>query len=58
VYWSVNKEDVVDSFQVYCVEEPQDDQEINGKIAAELQMLAYISASYCKLRSYTRDNCI
>lgn len=48
----------MDSFQVYCVEEPQDDQEINGKIAAELQMLAYISASYCKLRSYTRDNCI
>ncbi|EDL00945.1 mCG114979 [Mus musculus] len=30
VYWSVNKEDVVDSFQVYCVEEPQDDQEINA----------------------------
>lgn len=58
VYWSVNKEDVVDSFQVYCVEEPQDDQEINGKIAAELQMLAYISASYCKLRSYIHDDCM
>lgn len=33
VYWSVNKEDVVDSFQVYCMEEPQDDQEVNGRIA-------------------------
>ncbi|KAK7811648.1 hypothetical protein U0070_022291 [Myodes glareolus] len=29
VYWSMNKEDVVDSFQVYCMEEPQDDQEVN-----------------------------
>ncbi|EFB25876.1 hypothetical protein PANDA_004321, partial [Ailuropoda melanoleuca] len=29
VYWSMNKEDVIDSFQVYCMEEPQDDQEVN-----------------------------
>lgn len=33
VYWSMNKEDVIDSFQVYCMEEPQDDQEVNGRIA-------------------------
>lgn len=33
VYWSMNKEDVIDSFQVYCMEEPQDDQELNGRIA-------------------------
>ena len=32
VYWSMNKEDVIDSFQVYCMEEPQDDQEVNGRI--------------------------
>uniref|UniRef100_A0A8P0SE59 Cardiomyopathy associated 5 n=1 Tax=Canis lupus familiaris TaxID=9615 RepID=A0A8P0SE59_CANLF len=30
VYWSMNKEDVIDSFQVYCMEEPQDDQEVNA----------------------------
>lgn len=40
VYWSMNKEDVVDSFQVYCVEEPQDDQEVNGKIAPHRQVQA------------------
>lgn len=33
VYWSMNKEDVIDSFQVYCMEEPQDDQEVNGRIS-------------------------
>ena len=33
VYWSMSKEDVIDSFQVYCMEEPQDDQEVNGRIA-------------------------
>ena len=33
VYWSMNEEDVVDSFQVYCMEELQDDQEVNGRIA-------------------------
>nr|XP_020010515.1 cardiomyopathy-associated protein 5 [Castor canadensis] len=33
VYWSMSTEDVVDSFQVYCLEEPEDDQEVNGKIA-------------------------
>lgn len=33
VYWSINKEDVIDSFQVYCMEEPQDDQEVNGRVA-------------------------
>lgn len=31
VYWSMNKEDIIDSFQVYCMEEPQDDQEVNGR---------------------------
>jgi hypothetical protein len=29
----MSTEDVVDSFQVYCLEEPEDDQEVNGKIA-------------------------
>ena len=33
VYWSRNKEDVIDSFQVYCMEEPQDGQEGSGRIA-------------------------
>ena len=33
VYWSRNKEDVIDSFQVYCMEEPQDGQEVSGRIA-------------------------
>lgn len=33
VYWSMNREDVADSFQVYCMEEPQDNQEVNGRFA-------------------------
>lgn len=41
----MNKEDVVDSFQVYCMEEPQDDQEVNGKVATHWQIQAYVSTS-------------
>ncbi|XP_004645807.1 cardiomyopathy-associated protein 5 [Octodon degus] len=44
VYWSMNKEDVIDSFQVYCMEEPQDDQELN-ELVEEYRLT--VKESYC-----------
>ncbi|XP_036265150.1 cardiomyopathy-associated protein 5 isoform X1 [Pipistrellus kuhlii] len=44
VYWSINKEDVIDSFQVYCMEEPQDDQELN-ELVEEYRVT--VKESYC-----------
>ncbi|XP_016065847.1 PREDICTED: cardiomyopathy-associated protein 5 [Miniopterus natalensis] len=44
VYWSISKEDVIDSFQVYCMEEPQDDQEVN-ELVEEYRVT--VKESYC-----------
>ncbi|XP_007941672.1 cardiomyopathy-associated protein 5 [Orycteropus afer afer] len=44
VYWSMNKEDIIDSFQVYCMEEPQDDQEVN-ELVEEYRVT--VKESYC-----------
>ncbi|XP_036134971.1 cardiomyopathy-associated protein 5 [Molossus molossus] len=44
VYWSINKEDVIDSFQVYCMEEPQDDQEVNDLVE---EYRVTVKESYC-----------
>ncbi|XP_029324096.1 cardiomyopathy-associated protein 5 [Mus caroli] len=54
VYWSVNKEDVVDSFQVYCVEEPQDDQEIN-ELVEEYRLT--VKESCCIFEDLEPDRC-
>lgn len=32
VYWTMSEEDVTDSFQVYCMEEPQGKGDDNGKL--------------------------
>ncbi|GAB1298436.1 Cardiomyopathy-associated protein 5 [Apodemus speciosus] len=54
VYWSVNKEDVVDSFQVYCVEEPQDEQEIN-ELVEEYRLT--VKESCCVFEDLEPDRC-
>ncbi|XP_040584920.1 cardiomyopathy-associated protein 5 [Mesocricetus auratus] len=54
VYWSTNKEDVVDSFQVYCVEEPQDDQEVN-ELVEEYRLT--VKESYCIFEDLEPDQC-
>uniref|UniRef100_A0A8C2LH49 Cardiomyopathy-associated protein 5 n=1 Tax=Cricetulus griseus TaxID=10029 RepID=A0A8C2LH49_CRIGR len=54
VYWSMNKEDVVDSFQVYCVEEPQDDQEVN-ELVEEYRLT--VKESYCIFEDLEPDRC-
>ncbi|XP_052599525.1 cardiomyopathy-associated protein 5 [Peromyscus californicus insignis] len=54
VYWSMNKEDVVDSFQVYCVEEPQDDQEVN-ELVEEYRLT--VKESCCIFEDLEPDRC-
>ncbi|XP_011789718.1 PREDICTED: cardiomyopathy-associated protein 5 [Colobus angolensis palliatus] len=54
VYWSMNKDDVVDSFQVYCMEEPQDDQELN-ELVEEYRLT--VKESYCIFEDLEPDRC-
>ncbi|XP_051038874.1 cardiomyopathy-associated protein 5 [Phodopus roborovskii] len=54
VYWSTDREDVVDSFQVYCVEEPQDDQEVN-ELVEEYRLT--VKESYCVFEDLEPDRC-
>uniref|UniRef100_A0A2K6GIE0 Cardiomyopathy-associated protein 5 n=1 Tax=Propithecus coquereli TaxID=379532 RepID=A0A2K6GIE0_PROCO len=54
VYWSMNKEDVIDSFQVYCLEEPQDDQEVN-ELVEEYRVT--VKESYCIFEDLEPDRC-
>ncbi|KAM6224322.1 cardiomyopathy-associated protein 5 [Rhynchocyon petersi] len=54
VYWSMNKEDVIDSFQVYCMEEPQDDQELN-ELVEEYRLT--VKESYCIFEDLEPDRC-
>nr|XP_036855885.1 cardiomyopathy-associated protein 5 [Manis javanica] len=54
VYWSMNKEDIIDSFQVYCMEEPQDDQEVN-ELVEEYRLT--VKESYCIFEDLEPDRC-
>ncbi|XP_074216387.1 cardiomyopathy-associated protein 5 isoform X1 [Camelus bactrianus] len=54
VYWSMNKEDVIDSFQVYCMEEPQDDQEVNDLVE---EYRVTVKESYCIFEDLEPDRC-
>nr|XP_058916622.1 cardiomyopathy-associated protein 5 isoform X2 [Kogia breviceps] len=54
VYWSMNKEDVIDSFQVYCMEEPQDDQEVNDLVE---EYRVTVKESYCVFEDLEPDRC-
>ncbi|XP_005386065.1 PREDICTED: cardiomyopathy-associated protein 5 isoform X2 [Chinchilla lanigera] len=54
VYWSMNKEDIIDSFQVYCMEEPQDDQEVN-ELVEEYRLT--VKETYCIFEDLEPDRC-
>uniref|UniRef100_A0A8D0SCW5 Cardiomyopathy associated 5 n=1 Tax=Sus scrofa TaxID=9823 RepID=A0A8D0SCW5_PIG len=54
VYWSMSKEDVIDSFQVYCMEEPQDDQEVNDLVE---EYRVTVKESYCVFEDLEPDRC-
>ncbi|XP_043326689.1 cardiomyopathy-associated protein 5 [Cervus canadensis] len=54
VYWSMNKEDVIDSFQVYCMEEPQDDREVTDLVE---EYRVTVKESYCVFEDLEPDRC-
>uniref|UniRef100_A0A6I8NZ63 Cardiomyopathy associated 5 n=1 Tax=Ornithorhynchus anatinus TaxID=9258 RepID=A0A6I8NZ63_ORNAN len=54
VYWSVSKGDIIDSFQVYCVEEPQDDREPNALVE---EYRVTVKESYCVFEDLEPDRC-
>ncbi|XP_020854113.1 cardiomyopathy-associated protein 5 [Phascolarctos cinereus] len=54
VYWSVRKEDVIDSFQVYCMEEPQEDSEAND-LVEEYRLT--VKESYCLFEDLEPGRC-
>ncbi|XP_073697518.1 cardiomyopathy-associated protein 5 [Garra rufa] len=47
VYWKVNEDDIIDCFQVYCMEEPQ------GAISEEYRVT--VKESYCNLEELEPD---
>ncbi|KAF4112941.1 cardiomyopathy-associated protein 5 [Onychostoma macrolepis] len=49
VYWKVNEDDIIDCFQVYCMEEPQ------GAISEEYRVT--VKESYCNLEDLEPDKC-
>ncbi|NP_001073454.3 cardiomyopathy-associated protein 5 [Danio rerio] len=49
VYWRVNEDDIIDCFQVYCMEEPQ------GAISEEYRVT--VKESYCNLEELEPDKC-
>ncbi|XP_030647647.1 cardiomyopathy-associated protein 5 [Chanos chanos] len=49
VYWTVNEGDIIDCFQVYCMEDPQ------GAISEEYRVT--VKESYCTLEDLEPDKC-
>lgn len=49
VYWTVNEEDIIDCFQVYCMEDPQ------GAVSEEYRVT--VKESYCTLEELDPDKC-
>ncbi|XP_068952427.1 cardiomyopathy-associated protein 5 [Petaurus breviceps papuanus] len=54
VYWSVRKEDVIDSFQVYCMEDPQEDSGAND-LLEEYRLT--VKESYCLFEDLEPGRC-
>ncbi|KAJ1209423.1 hypothetical protein NDU88_004801 [Pleurodeles waltl] len=53
-YWRVSEEDVIDCFQVYCMEEPQGNREQSGLIE---EYRVTVKESYCILEELEPDKC-
>ncbi|XP_031821873.1 cardiomyopathy-associated protein 5 isoform X1 [Sarcophilus harrisii] len=54
VYWSVRKEDVIESFQVYCMEDPEEDSEAND-LVEEYRLT--VKESYCLFEDLEPGRC-
>ncbi|XP_069483507.1 cardiomyopathy-associated protein 5 isoform X2 [Ambystoma mexicanum] len=53
-YWGVSEEDVIDCFQVYCMEEPQGNRDQSGLIE---EYRVTVKESYCLLEELEPDKC-
>uniref|UniRef100_H3B3T2 Cardiomyopathy associated 5 n=1 Tax=Latimeria chalumnae TaxID=7897 RepID=H3B3T2_LATCH len=54
VYWTVSEEDVIDCFQVYCMEEPQGGKEQSAMVE---EYRVTVKESYCILEDLEPDKC-
>ncbi|XP_059830006.1 cardiomyopathy-associated protein 5-like [Hypanus sabinus] len=55
VYWTVAEEDVIDYFQVYCVEHSEGSRELRGSTTEEHKMA--VKESYCVLDNLEPSRC-
>ncbi|XP_069605908.1 cardiomyopathy-associated protein 5 [Ranitomeya imitator] len=54
VYWTISEEDVIDCFQVYCMEEPQGKGDDNGLLE---EYRVTVKESFCILEDLEADKC-
>ncbi|KAG8598678.1 hypothetical protein GDO81_002705 [Engystomops pustulosus] len=54
VYWTMSEEDVIDCFQVYCMEEPQGKGDDNGLLE---EYRVTVKESFCILEDLEPDKC-
>ncbi|KAM4808298.1 cardiomyopathy-associated protein 5 [Rhinophrynus dorsalis] len=54
IYWTMSEEDVVDCFQVYCMEEPQGNRDENGLLE---EYRVTVKESFCILEDLEPDKC-
>ncbi|XP_072270071.1 cardiomyopathy-associated protein 5 [Pyxicephalus adspersus] len=54
VYWTMSKEDIIDFFQVYCMEEPQGNRDDNGLLE---EYRVTVKESFCILEDLEPDKC-
>ncbi|XP_040196522.1 cardiomyopathy-associated protein 5 isoform X2 [Rana temporaria] len=54
VYWTLSEEDVIDYFQVYCMEEPQGNRDDNGLLE---EYRVTVKESFCILEDLEPDKC-
>ncbi|XP_044132059.1 cardiomyopathy-associated protein 5 isoform X2 [Bufo gargarizans] len=54
VYWTMSEEDVIDCFQVYCMEEPQGKGDENGLLE---EYRVTVKESFCILEDLEADKC-
>ncbi|XP_067838404.1 cardiomyopathy-associated protein 5-like [Heptranchias perlo] len=55
VYWTVGKDDVIDYFQVYCMDESEGNREQSGSVTDEYKMA--VKESYCTMDNLEPNRC-
>ncbi|XP_078413645.1 cardiomyopathy-associated protein 5-like [Cetorhinus maximus] len=55
INWTVGEEDVIDYFQVYCMDESEGNREQSGSVADEYKMA--VKESYCTLDNLEPNRC-